>query len=63
MTEDREDQGDAGPLLRPARPPTDHYPTPPEMVRALLSVESFSGGIWEPCAGSGDMAAVLREAG
>ena len=47
----------------PARPPTDHYPTPPEMVRALLSVESFPGGCWEPCAGSGDMAAVLREAG
>lgn len=41
----------------------NHYPTPPEATRALLSVERFPGGIWEPCAGTGDMAAVLREAG
>lgn len=33
----------------------DHYPTPPEATRALLSVESFGGGIWEPCAGNGVM--------
>lgn len=46
------------------RPDDDHhYPTPPEATRALLSAERFGGGIWEPCAGSGDMAAVLREAG
>lgn len=45
------------------RPDDDHYPTPPEAVRALLSVEAFGGGIWEPCAGDGAMAAVLREAG
>ncbi len=45
------------------RPDSDHYPTPPEAVRALLSVEAFPGGIWEPCAGTGDMAEVLREAG
>lgn len=38
------------------RPADDHYPTPPEVTRALLSVERFSGGIWEPCAGSGEMA-------
>lgn len=46
-----------------AKPGLNHYPTPPEATRALLSVERFPGGIWEPCAGSGDMAAVLREAG
>ncbi|WP_019646180.1 hypothetical protein [Novispirillum itersonii] len=45
------------------RPADDHYPTPPEATRALLSVEQFGAGIWEPCAGSGEMAAVLRQAG
>lgn len=43
------------------RPADDDYPTPPEATRALLSVERFNGGIWEPCAGSGAMAKVLRE--
>ncbi len=37
------------------RPNNDHYPTPPEFVRALFSVENFRGGIWEPCCGSGEM--------
>ncbi|WP_419797267.1 MAG: hypothetical protein ACNI26_13155 [Terasakiella sp.] len=45
------------------RPFDDHYPTDPEPVRALLSVESFSGGVWECAAGDGAMAATLREAG
>lgn len=45
------------------RPADDNYPTPPEATRALLSVEHFAGGIWEPCAGSGEMAAVLRAGG
>ena len=45
------------------RPDDDFYPTPAECTRALLSVESFAGGIWECCAGMGDMAVVLREAG
>lgn len=45
------------------RPADDDYPTPPEATRALLSVEHFAGGIWEPCAGGGAMAAVLRGAG
>ena len=26
----------------------DFYPTPPEAVKALLSVEQFEGDIWEP---------------
>lgn len=47
----------------PIRPDDDHYRTPAPATMALLRVEAFGGGIWEPCAGSGDMAAVLREAG
>lgn len=31
----------------------DFYPTPPEAVRALLSVESFDAKIWEPACGDG----------
>lgn len=49
--------------MRPDRPDDDHYPTPREVTRSLLSVERFPGGIWEPCAGYGDMAAVLAESG
>jgi hypothetical protein len=41
----------------------DFYPTPPEMTRALLSVEKFEGEIWEPACGDGAMARVLSEAG
>ncbi len=36
----------------------DFYPTPPEAVRALLSVEQFDGLIWEPACGDG---AISRE--
>lgn len=43
------------------RPKDDHYPTPPEVTRALLMNETFEGGIWEPCAGYGDMSNVLKE--
>ena len=43
------------------RPDDDHYPTPPEVTRALMSVERFVGNIWEPCAGDGAMAVVLSE--
>lgn len=50
-------------MTRPARPADDAYWTPPEATRALLSVEAFAGVIWEPCAGGGWMAEVLREAG
>ncbi|PID44236.1 MAG: hypothetical protein CSB48_02440 [Proteobacteria bacterium] len=32
----------------PKRAPFEFYPTPPEAVRALLSVEQFDGSIWEP---------------
>ena len=32
----------------PRRLPNEFYPTPPEATRALLSVETFDGSIWEP---------------
>ncbi|MGD9638359.1 MAG: hypothetical protein AB7U85_04805 [Alphaproteobacteria bacterium] len=46
------------------RPLDDHYITPPEVVRALLSVEPFMHSkIWEPCAGTGELAETLRSEG
>ena len=45
------------------RAPHDFYPTPPEAVRALLSVESFDGSIWEPACGDGAISEALAEAG
>jgi hypothetical protein len=39
----------------------DFYPTPPEATRALLSVETFKGLIWEPACGDGSMSRVLQE--
>lgn len=45
------------------RAPNEFYPTPPEAVRALLSVETFDGPIWEPACGDGAIAKVLTAAG
>lgn len=39
------------------------YPTPPAATRALLSVETFAGDIWEPACGKGHIARVLDAAG
>ncbi len=39
------------------------YPTPPEATRALLSVETFDGPIWEPACGKGHIAKVLEAHG
>lgn len=47
----------------PFRIPNEFYPTPPEAVRALLSVERFDGSIWEPACGDGGIAKVLAETG
>ena len=47
----------------PRRVPHDFYPTPPEAIRALLSVETFEGSIWEPACGDGAISKVLLEAG
>jgi hypothetical protein len=41
----------------------DHYATPELAARALLTVETPLGDIWEPCAGHGGIAMPLREAG
>jgi hypothetical protein len=53
------------PLYRdvPRRIPNEYYPTPPEATRALLSVETFEGSIWEPACGEGAIASVLKDAG
>jgi hypothetical protein len=47
----------------PRRIPNEFYPTPPEAVRALLSVETFDGPIWEPACGEGAIAKVLTASG
>lgn len=41
----------------------DFYPTHPGATRALLAVERFAGGIWEPACGDGAMSRVLANAG
>lgn len=41
----------------------DFYPTPEAGTRALLAVEPFTGPIWEPACGEGDMSRVLEAAG
>lgn len=41
----------------------DFYPTWPAATRALLSVEPFTGPIWEPACGDGAMSRVLEAAG
>lgn len=45
------------------RMPNEFYPTPPEATRALLSVETFDGTIWEPACGDGGIAQVLADHG
>lgn len=47
----------------PFRIPNEFYPTPPEATRALLSVETFDGDIWEPACGDGRIAKVLGDHG
>lgn len=52
-----------GGRLSPLREPFEFYPTPPEATRALLSVEAFDGGVWEPACGEGHIAKVLEAEG
>jgi hypothetical protein len=49
--------------VHPMRARYEFYPTPPEATRALLSVESFDGSIWEPACGRGAISMVLEAAG
>lgn len=44
---------------RKVNTPTDFYETPAWATEALLAVESFHGGIWEPASGHGAMSKVL----
>jgi hypothetical protein len=46
---------------RYARVNLDKYFTPRWVTEALLSVESFSGGMWDPAAGAGHMLEVFPE--
>jgi len=50
-------------FARPKRAAWEFYPTPPEAVRALLSVERFDGSIWEPACGNGAISRELEAAG
>lgn len=49
--------------VHPMRARWEFYPTPPEATRALLSVESFDGSVWEPACGQGHISKVLEAAG
>lgn len=51
------------PFVAPHRAAYEFYPTPPEATRALLSVESFDGSIWEPACGEGHISKELEAAG
>lgn len=53
----------AGANIDGAREKDDFYPTPPEMTHALLSAESFDGGVWEPACGDGAISMELERAG
>jgi hypothetical protein len=51
------------PRVPERRAPFEFYPTPPSAIRALLSVESFEGDIWEPACGDGAISKELVRAG
>lgn len=38
----------------------DFYPTDARLTRALLKVETFEGGVWEPACGDGAMSRVIK---
>jgi hypothetical protein len=46
-----------------ASQPRGFYPTPADVTKALLSVEKFEGGIWEPACGNGAISKLLIAAG
>lgn len=52
-----------GGRIAPHRAAFEFYPTPPEATRALLSVETFDGDIWEPACGEGHISKVLEAHG
>lgn len=46
----------------PGRDPADFYPTPAYATLALLEAETFSGSIWDPMCGDGEIILALRQA-
>lgn len=46
-----------------AREKDDYYPTPPYATEALLRVENFTGRVWEPACGAGDISRAFMAAG
>jgi len=62
MSESQSAQSIVG--FRPdGRPENDYYPTPDYATLALLQKVKFSGAIWEPACGRGDISRVLAESG
>jgi hypothetical protein len=57
------ERGSRGATGKIFRADHDFYPTPPEAVRALLSVEKFDDVIWEPACGDGAIAKELARHG
>ena len=53
----------AGANVDGVREKDDFYPTPPDLTLALLSVESFDGGVWEPACGDGAISREIESAG
>lgn len=52
-----------GANLDATRQRDDFYPTPPELTAALLAVEDFGGGVWEPACGDGALSRELEASG
>lgn len=53
----------AGDNSRLGRSELDFYPTPPNATNELLKREIFTGMIWEPACGKGDISEVLKQHG
>ena len=49
--------------MQEARQKDDFYPTPLRGIEALLSVETFTGPIWEPACGDGAISVILQTHG
>lgn len=60
---DRQNAAMTGSNREGTRERDDFYPTPPELTHALLDVETFDGGIWEPACGDGAISRELESAG
>jgi len=59
----RQNAGMTGSNVDGSRERDDFYPTPPELTQALLSVERFDCGVWEPACGDGAVSREFEAAG